>query len=861
MTDISTSGTFWNQRFGQGIFFNSQKVHCLALQATFLLDHFSHVPAMSSLISTCPFCGLHFKRLALHFPRCKERNDRDYSKFLPSKPVRSSSACGTCSMCGHHFKHLNTHRVSATCCDVAPTQPSSDRALPSMNFIPQTTAALANITPAHHFKHPLRLPRNPEEWDQANSILSAVAAASLEAISAEEKNSCLCGGIYEALANRFGTTDPKRHIYTKPKVKQHDRALKKVTQMKNDERRALNQAKRLGESASTIQSLSAKFLSLLRDHRQLKHNSSRRLQQKQTKLVREECHKNFWRYAKHLFEGKATHQISASTAHSFFSEAYKSTPHQFQTPPWMPAPLPTDPDKVMDMSPISAEELSQVIRRSRHTSAPSPFDRISYTILKRCPSLHIALLDLFNRVLMEGSIPSTWKVAAVKLIPKSSAEEDPSLPSNFRPIALTPADSKLFSGILKDKWMRHMKSDGFLNPDLQRAFLPTIPGVAEHQAKLAAIIRSARRDKRSQAVAWLDIANAYGSVHHSLIQFSLQHYQAPPQFCALMQSMYTGLSATISTEKWCTAPVPLHIGVYEGDPLSVAIFLTVINTLSDTLSTRHDLGFTLPSSSVTTNHLLYADDACVLSSSPAGCQHLLDLVQQWLDWAQLKAKIPKCRSMVIQASTGKRVRPRLSIGCKIIPPVEEDDSFKFLGMPIRIFKNNNTARSSLKNQLQKMLSAIDETPLTPQQKLRLFRLGICPRLLWPLLIEEFPFTWLERELQPLATRTLKRWVGLPRSSNTAVLFLPEKRGGLALPSLVSLHKKMQGTRMIQLLTSHDPGVRRAGYLQLAEERARQCLNFRPASRVNSTICQNQHLSLKRGVQTILQTEEVEERHK
>ena len=274
--------------------------------------------------------------------------------------------------------------------------------------------------------------------------------------------------------------------------------------------------------------------------------------------------------------------------------------------------------------------------------------------------------------------------------------------------------------------------------------------------------------------------------------------------------------------------------MYQGHPLRVAIFLTVINTLSDTLSTRYDLGFTLPSWSVTTNHLLYADDACVVSSSPAGGQHLLNLVQQWLDWAQLKANVPKCRSMVIQASTGKRVSPRLSIGCKIIPPVEEDDSFKFLGMTVHIFKNNNTARSSLKDQLQKMLSAIDETPLTPLQKLRLFRLGICPKLSWPLLIEEFPITWLERELEPLATRTLKRWVGIPRSSTSTVLFLPEKRGGLALPSLVSLHKKMQGTRMIELLTSHDPGVRQAGDLQLAEERARQHLNFRPASLVNST---------------------------
>ena len=105
----------------------------------------------------------------------------------------------------------------------------------------------------------------------------------------------------------------------------------------------------------------------------------------------------------------------------------------------------------------------------------------------------------------------------------------------------------------------------------------------------------------------------------------------PPEFCRLLDSWYTGLSATISSSEWSTASVPLRIGVYQGDPLSVAIFLTVMNTLSDTLCSRKDLGFPLPSSNGPVNHLLYADDACIVSSTPAGCQHLLDMVQRWLE--------------------------------------------------------------------------------------------------------------------------------------------------------------------------------------------------------------------------------------
>ena len=147
-----------------------------------------------------------------------------------------------------------------------------------------------------------------------------------------------------------------------------------------------------------------------------------------------------------------------------------------------------------------------------------------------------------------------------------------------------------------------MRANNYLNADLQKAF--SLQSLV-WQAKLAAVIKSARR-RKSLAISWLDIANAYGSVHHSLIQFSLAHYHAPPEFSRLLQSWYTGLSATISANDWSIDPVPLRIGVYQGDPLSVVIFLTVINTLSDSLCTRRDLGFTLSRSSTTINHLLCA---------------------------------------------------------------------------------------------------------------------------------------------------------------------------------------------------------------------------------------------------------------
>ena len=57
-------------------------------------------------------------------------------------------------------------------------------------------------------------------------------------------------------------------------------------------------------------------------------------------------------------------------------------------------------------------------------------------------------------------------------------------------------------------------------------------------------------------------------------------------------------------------------------------------------------------------------------------------------------------------------------------------------------------------ELKSMLEKVDGCPVTRKQKLKLFRAGVCPRLTWLLAIEEFPMSWVEKELDSLATNHL-----------------------------------------------------------------------------------------------------------
>ena len=121
-------------------------------------------------------------------------------------------------------------------------------------------------------------------------------------------------------------------------------------------------------------------------------------------------------------------------------------------------------------------------------------------------------------------------------------------------------------------------------------------------------------------------------------------------------------------------------------------------------------------------------------------------------------------------SSGKLFDPKLQVSGDPIPYVG-NDSIKFLGLNVQVPYNPSEAKQSLRSTLLRMLQAVDACPLTRNQKLKMYRASICPRLSWLLMIDEYPLTWVERELEADATTFLKKWGGLARSTNTTLLHL------------------------------------------------------------------------------------------
>ena len=129
--------------------------------------------------------------------------------------------------------------------------------------------------------------------------------------------------------------------------------------------------------------------------------------------------------------------------------------------------------------------------------------------------------------------------------------------------------------------------------------------------------------------------------------------------------------------------------------------------------------------------------------------------------------------------------PNLQICGGTIPFAGNSDNV-FLGLHIDLSLSPDRVMDSIVCKLEDLCHKVDVSPFLTRQKLKVYNLGICPRLAWLLSLQDVSTTWVERSVEAIATRYLKRWCRLSRSADVSRLYLPHTSGGLQLRAISSL---------------------------------------------------------------------------
>ncbi|TWW59866.1 hypothetical protein D4764_06G0013960 [Takifugu flavidus] len=161
----------------------------------------------------------------------------------------------------------------------------------------------------------------------------------------------------------------------------------------------------------------------------------------------------------------------------------------------------------------------------------------------------------------------------------------------------------------------------------------------------------------------------------------------------------------------------------------------------------------------------YMDDLTVTTTSVPGCRWISQGLERLILWARMSFKPTKSRSMVLKK--GKVVdKFRFSISGTAIPSITEQP-VKSLEKLFDSSLKDTAAIQKSTEELGGWLTKVDKSGL--RFKAWIYQLSILPRVLWPLLVYAVPVTMVESFERKLSS-FLRRWLGLPRSLNSAALY-------------------------------------------------------------------------------------------
>ena len=219
----------------------------------------------------------------------------------------------------------------------------------------------------------------------------------------------------------------------------------------------------------------------------------------------------------------------------------------------------------------------------------------------------------------------------------------------------------------------------------------------------------------------------------------------------------------------------------QGCLLSPILFDLVIEIVIQAMEGVPDAGYPIAHSVVKT--LSYADDLCVLATSPATIQQMLTRAQEAAKWAGLTFNPRKCASLSIFRRGGKRQRVdkiQPSVENVPIPALPWEGSYKYLGC-----RRGADPKADLSQAATDYLAdceAILGSDLTDWQKLDAVQRFAKPRLIYLLQNMEPSISWA-RAIDRTTKSLVKQHFKLPRRTVSSFLYSPTKAGGLGLPNI------------------------------------------------------------------------------
>ena len=355
--------------------------------------------------------------------------------------------------------------------------------------------------------------------------------------------------------------------------------------------------------------------------------------------------------------------------------------------------LPTPFNESFSFREVDKRHVEEIITKKLKNKYSSGHDGISCMLIKEIKSeISEPLTFIINQSISQGIFPESLKIAKVKALYKKGDQTDP---TNYRPISLLTAFSKIFEKVLLIQLIAHFNRYSL--------FYGSQYGFREgHSCELAVLelidrISSNMDNSEIPFSLFIDLSKAFDCLDHNILINKLEYYGVRGAASLLMQSYLTGRHQYTQHESDKSELQPITYGVPQGSILGPFLFLVYMNDLAQCTRTFSIIN--------------YADDT-VLSSTICSFTNPLSYnidqevnkLSKWLSLNKLSINASKSKIMFFYSKRRNFSPPTIHINGIEIECVED---FKYLGITINRALSWETHVKEISSKISKIIGVMN----------------------------------------------------------------------------------------------------------------------------------------------------------
>lgn len=321
-------------------------------------------------------------------------------------------------------------------------------------------------------------------------------------------------------------------------------------------------------------------------------------------------------------------------------------------------------DSAFKFSLINTEKVENVISLLSNSKAKDIYGCDTAFLKQHKTSIMIPLVMIINKSFNENIFPSVFKPAIVTPVHKSGDTQEV---SNYRPISILPAASKVIEKVVAEQLIAHLDSKSFFHP-MQFGFRK------KHSTETACCyfleeIKTSLDQGGVVGAVFLDLRKAFDTVNHEVLIHKLAKYDISTNVQNWIKSYLINRKQCVQINGTLSTSLVSTMGVPQGSILGPLLFCLYINDL--------------PSVCKGINIVMYADDTVLYTHGRSATDvakklsSVMSKVSHWLHDSCLTLNVEKTVTMFFTNRFILKTYPEILVNGQLIKHV---DKFKYLGV-------------------------------------------------------------------------------------------------------------------------------------------------------------------------------------